>query len=169
MGKRGPIANPERVRLHGTERRRLKKSVPSAASDAPEPPEWLSAEQRALWRSAVRDAPAGVLLRIDRGLLTVWVVAADIHRQASRMLAADPDLLADGGKVDRPSPYLTIARQQSALMLRCADQLGFSPSGRARLHTGGPAPMPAAPDDDDEDHISLQEYLDSRPPPPRIN
>ena len=56
------------------------------AGDLGEPPGWLSAAQREGWRYAVAHAPPGLLSWIDRGLLTIWVVSQDLHRQATTAL-----------------------------------------------------------------------------------
>ncbi len=68
-----------------TTRHKARTVEPRADGDLPEaPPSWMSASQKAGWRYAVRHAPKGIMRRIDRGMLAVWVVAA-----AASLVAAD--------------------------------------------------------------------------------
>lgn len=93
-------------------------------------------------------------------MLTVWVVACDLYRQAAEALRT-ADLIAPtpNGQI-MPSPYLAIANRQAAMMLRIGEQLGFSPTSRARLRTGAPGPSPAERDDGTP---SLADYLANKP------
>ena len=59
--------------------------VPAGSDAPPEAPAWMSERQVAVWRDAVECAPRGVLRKIDRSVLTMWVVAADQHATAAAM------------------------------------------------------------------------------------
>src|SRR5690242_7069117 len=74
---------------------------PEAAGDLlPEPPSWMSESQQAGWRYAVEHAPRGILKRIDRGMLTVWVEAKDRLRTATMMQA----------QLDRGTKFLLLTK-----------------------------------------------------------
>jgi phage terminase small subunit len=47
-------------------------------------PDWFTADQKAAWDYAVENAPRDVLKKIDRAVLAAFIVAADLHRRASR-------------------------------------------------------------------------------------
>ena len=48
-----------------------------------DPPEWMSESQKQGWIYAIENAPDGLLKKLDRSVLVAWVVAEDLHRQAS--------------------------------------------------------------------------------------
>lgn len=121
-------------------RHRDRKLEPKAVGDlGAEPPEWLTDEQQAGWRYAVENAPLGVLKRIDRGVLVMWVEAEARHRTATMMQAkldtgsATPLLVKqkDGPLV--VSPYVGILHKTALIMMKAASELGFSPASRPRL------------------------------------
>ena len=119
------------------------KAEPKPAGDLGDPPAWLTEGQREGWVYALANAPRGMLKRIDRGALVVWVVAEDLHRQASTQQAATGNLLVKPPKSDFPvqSPYLPIINKQAQIMLKAAEHLGFTPAARPRI--GAPLnPLP---------------------------
>ncbi len=124
-----------------TTRHAGRRTEPRAEGVLDEPPDWMTDRQQAAWRYAIANAPRGVLTRIDRGVLAVWVEAEDRHRTASMMQArldsqTNAPLLSktkDGTVV--PSPYLSIINRTALIMLKAASELGFSPASRPRLGT----------------------------------
>jgi phage terminase small subunit len=125
-----------------------------------EQPPHLSAEAAGIYRESVINAHW--LLAIDRGLLTVYVTAAEICRVASRGLDeqmrdptfADPKSTAyQVGKA-----YNTILARHGATLSRLANELGFTPTSRQRLGIEAEQPKPA-PD-------SPWAFLRPRPPDP---
>ena len=108
--------NPQRLKLEGRE--------PIAPGTLDQPPDWLTERQKDGWRYAIANAPKRVLKKIDRGPLAVWVVAEDLHMQATDTLNSVPyarDIVS------------AVLRKQSELMLLCASLLGFSPKSRRHL------------------------------------
>jgi phage terminase small subunit len=106
----------------------------SAAAVVLEPPDGFTDDQRALWQHALTHAPPRVLTRIDRGVLAVWVIAADLHRQA--VLAQNKRQLlirAPNSGLPMQSPYLPIINRQALIMIKAATELGFSPTARERV------------------------------------
>ena len=142
-------------RLHGTYnvtdhgRARALEPVPEGELGI-DPPPWLTVSQAEGWRYAVENMPAGVLKRIDRGMLLVWVEAEDRHRTAMAMQAKlDQDatlkLLVRTPQGLAPSPYNDILDKTAKTMFRAATELGFSPAARPRIHL---APEPGDADAD---------------------
>jgi P27 family predicted phage terminase small subunit len=130
--------NPTR---HGRDRAR----EPIAEGDIEEPPIDLTDSQAELWRECLANMPPGVLKRIDKKVLAVFVEAADRHNIARNMQAildSDPGLklLAKGPNGTLvPSPYNAIMKETGDMILKCADRLGFCPTARPRIKLDDPA------------------------------
>ena len=120
------------IRLVGVE-----KCVTSQKNSRLRPPDWLSEHQKALWESAVIFAPPNQLQPVDASALNAWVVAQDLLRQAAIQLSNE-SLVITSPRTNRevPNPLVGIIAKQSALVLRAAAELGFSPSSRTRLQCG---------------------------------
>ena len=102
------------------------------------PPEFLSEAQKVGWRAVIKNAPCGMLRQLDETLLTVWVVAAGLHIEATMMLRKD-GMVVKAPITGTPvqSPYLAIINRQAEIMLRTASELGFSPTSRTRIAQAG--------------------------------
>lgn len=125
---------------------------PVAAGDLlPDPPKWMTADQKSVWCYAIEHAPKSLLKMIDRGALAVWVLAEDQHRLAAEMQAkidtgsALPLLTKDKNGVPVVSPYLGIINRAGLRMLRAASELGFSPAARPRLIADTPPAVDSSP------------------------
>jgi phage terminase small subunit len=165
VGGRKPVPTQLR-KLHGNPNQKpLPKHEPTPPGDLTEPPPWLSDEQKASWRYALANAPPGLLRRIDRGVLAVWVVAEDLHRQAVTRQNTVANLLvqAPGGSAIQ-SPYLPVINRQALIMIKAAGEMGFTPVSRPRIFGGfqGDAPMRPVTQEPDG-AVPLDEYL-ARPP-----
>ena len=115
-------------------KRPLNDAEPLAAGDLKAPPDWLTDSQRATWNDAVRNAPPGLLRGIDESVFLVWVVAKDLHRDASEKIAKY------GAVIKSPvtgtamqSPFVSVLNRQAQIMLKAASEMGFSPSSRSRV------------------------------------
>jgi hypothetical protein len=112
---------------------------PVAVGELDEPPINLTAAQEALWRECLANAPAGVVKRIDKKVLAVFVEAADRHdraRECQALLDGDAKLqLLVKGPLGNlvPSPYNDILDKTANTILRAADRLGFCPTARPRI------------------------------------
>ena len=113
---------------------------PRAAGDlGPEPPAWMSESQAEGWRYAIDNAPRGLLKKIDRTTLAIWVAAEDAHRSAVSMQArldansSLPLLVRAKDGTISVSPYLTVANKAALVMLKAVGELGFSPASRPRI------------------------------------
>lgn len=115
-------------------RRPLNKGEPKPQGALGEAPAWLTDSQRAVWQRAVVSAPRGLLTRLDESVMLVWVIAKDLHQQASEALQQH------GLMTETPhthalmqSPYLAIMNKQAQIMLKAAAEMGFTPSSRSRV------------------------------------
>ena len=160
------------VNLHGRTSggRAPRHDEPVPVGDLSEPPIWLTNDQKENWRYALEYAPAGLLKRIDRTVLTVWVVAEDTHRQASMQLAkagllvkasSDPESTAPPIQ----NPLLGIMNRQALILLKAASELGFSPVSRPRIGRadGTHIPVAAPASGKERAKVPLREYLANAP------
>lgn len=122
-------------------KRAMNKNEPQPEGDLHAAPEWMTAEQRAGWDYAIAHAPYGLLKKLDRSALTVWVVAEDLHRQAS-IAVSKFGLITKSPNKGEPmqNPYLPIINRQAQIMLKAAAELGFTPSSRSRVEVKGDDP-----------------------------
>lgn len=129
------------VRGTGKERARGARGgrEPRPAGNLKACPDWFTLEQREAWDYAIAHAPGGLLKKLDRDVLAVWVVAADLWRQAVRAQAQVdagktlPLLTKTPNGMAQQSPYVGIISKQSQIMLKAAAELGFTPSARSRI------------------------------------
>jgi P27 family predicted phage terminase small subunit len=106
-------------------------------TENPEPPEHFTPEQREIWEEAVQRSPPGMLKLIDRSVFETWAVAYALHRAATAAQSKQ-GLLAMNGTQVVPSPYLAIINRAAATLIKCAAELGFSPTSRPRIYAIGP-------------------------------
>lgn len=151
-GSRMRGRKPKPTHLHAVEntlnvtRHAERAHEPVAEGQLFEPPDWLTDGQQLGWTYAIANAPAGVLKRIDRAVLAIWVVAESLHREACVMQARLdagtrlPLLMKTKGGQPMQSPYLAVINRQALIMLKAASELGFSPAARPRLARGESAP-----------------------------
>ncbi len=114
--------------------RPVNKNEPVPIGDLREPPEWLNEEQTRSWNYALAHAPHGLLKRLDRSILVVWVVAECFHAEAVQKVG-EFGMLAKSYATGAPiqNPYLLIATKQAQLMVKAAAELGFTPASRSRV------------------------------------
>ena len=138
-------------KLHGSfnvtrHRARGAEPVASGSLDVMEPPADLNEHELATWHYAIEHAPRGVLKKIDRTLLTLWCKTAERYRRAEASQAgmnaqqALPDVIRAPSGLLMVSPYVQIMHKTALLMLKLAEQLGFTPISRPRLGASKPAP-----------------------------
>ena len=134
MRGRKPIPTQLKVVRGNPGKRALNKNEPQPAGDLLDPPAWMSESQKAGWSYAIENAPRGLLRKLDRSVLTAWVVAEDFHRRATEQVDKF-GLLTKAPNTGLPiqSPYLPVVNKQAAIMLKAGEQLGFSPASRSRI------------------------------------
>lgn len=138
MRGRKPVPTHLRVIRGNPGKRAMNQNEPMPTGDLLDPPEWMNESQKAGWNYAVENAPRGLLKKLDRSVLVAWAVAEDLHQQASLMLEKY-GMLTKAPNTGLPiqSPYLPIVNKQAAIMLKAAEQLGFSPVSRSRVQLVG--------------------------------
>ena len=145
MASRGRKPTPTHLKLiKGVkDKNRINQKEPEPKGDLFEAPDWLTEDQRAGWTYAIANIPSGLLKRVDCSVLTVWVVAQDMHRRACELQARldatseAPMLSETPNKMQVQSPYLAIINRQATIMLRTAEQMGFTPVSRTRISMDG--------------------------------
>ncbi len=110
---------------------------PQPVGDLHAAPDWFNESQKAGWDYAIENAPRGLLKLLDRSILTVWVIAESMHREAVLKVNRHGLLIKGPDDTPQQSPFLAIAAKQALVMLRAGALLGFSPSARAGIAAGG--------------------------------
>jgi P27 family predicted phage terminase small subunit len=118
--------------------RPLNHFEPVPEGDLVSPPDWFTPRQRILWDQVIRDAPEGLLRKLDSTMLETFIVAKSLHEEASQRIAQVGTLIKETG-TGRPirNPYLMVLNQQAQVMCKCIAEMGFSPSSRSRVHVKG--------------------------------
>lgn len=139
--KRGKRPTPTYLKIvaNNPGRRPLNTAEPQPQGDLKTAPLWLTEQQRENWAYAIAEAPPGLLKRLDSALLTIWVIAEDLHRQASEKLA-QTGMLVKAPHTGLPiqSPYMPIINKQASIMIKAAAELGFTPSSRTQISSDRP-------------------------------
>lgn len=136
---KGRKPKPTHLKLVGGNpgKRALNKSEPKPKGRLSDAPDWMSSDQRAGWDYAIQHSPDGLLRLLDRSALTAWVIAEDLHRQAS-IAVGKFGLITKSPNKGEPmqNPYLPIINRQAQIMMKAAAELGFTPSSRSRIALG---------------------------------
>lgn len=113
--------------------RKLNDAEPEPTGDLTTAPAWMNEAQQAIWNDAIRQAPPGLLRELDESCLTVWVIAATMHREASQRVARQGTMVRAPSGYPIQNPYLAVVNKQAAIMLKAASEMGFTPSARSRV------------------------------------
>ncbi|MGU3456582.1 phage terminase small subunit P27 family [Brevundimonas sp. M1A4_2e] len=105
-------------------------------------PKTLSKAAKAHWTRIAFSMDDGVFAPPDEGLLAAWCEARANHDEATFHLKTNPLVVPGSTGQATVSPWLKIQSDMTRLMISLAQQLGFNPAARAKLH---------APVSDDED------------------
>jgi P27 family predicted phage terminase small subunit len=117
--------------------RPLNREEPEPEGSLKDPPHWFTARQRILWDQCIKNAPEGLLRLLDSSVLEVFVVAKSVHEEAALKVAEYGAVVKGPDGAHMRSPYVGILNQQSAVMLKCAAEMGFTPSSRSRVKVSG--------------------------------
>jgi P27 family predicted phage terminase small subunit len=139
-------------KARGTYRRdRVAKNEMTPPVGAPEMPDWLDEEARAIWsRTAPMLEELGVLSEMDRIALASYCSAASLAIQATRQVNREGLMKrATKGSLFGPkvNPLIKIAQGARAQALRIGAEFGLTPAARSRIST---APAPAKGDEAEE-------------------
>jgi P27 family predicted phage terminase small subunit len=136
MSTRGPRPVPTALKvLHGNPgHRAINKEEPVIEKELVLAPDWMTDPQKKLWDRVILEAPRNLLKSLDESVLTTWVVACDLHRQASEAVAKSGLVVKSPVKGDpMQNPYLAIINKQASIMMKAAAEMGFTPSSRSRI------------------------------------
>lgn len=75
-----------------------------------------------------------MLKRLDRSVLTAWVVACVFHQEAAEAVKKTGQVVKSPSGYPIVNPYMGNMNKQAQIMLKAAEQLGFSPAARPRVH-----------------------------------
>jgi len=134
MRGRKPVPTHLKVVRGNPGKRSLNKNEPMPTGDLIDAPSWMAETQKQGWDYAVENAPKGLLKKLDKSVLAAWVVAEDLHRRAFEMVEKF-GILTKAPNTGLPvqSPYLPVVNKQAQILLKAAEQLGFSPASRSRV------------------------------------
>jgi P27 family predicted phage terminase small subunit len=104
------------------------------------PPNWMTDLQKEIWREGLENAPANLLKAIDASLYQTWVFACYSQRRASQQFengGGQMVVYSVNGSA-RAHPLLAVIRAEGATMLKCASEMGFTPTSRMKVKADGP-------------------------------
>ncbi len=141
-------------KARGTYRRdRAAKNEMTPPVGAPEMPDWLDEEARAIWsHTAPMLEELGVLSETDRVTLASYCAAASLAIQATRQVNREGLMKrATKGSLFGPkvNPLIRVAQGARAQALRIGAEFGLTPAARTRVSGA----TPPAKGDDAEDFI----------------
>lgn len=122
--------------------RKLNKAEPLDLHPLGDPPDWLSADQRAIWHEIADAAPAGLLKSIDAAVLTALACSISIWRDASVAMRDQPSTVPTNDGGCKANPLMGIMHRESLDILRMCAELGITPASRSRLRLTPDAPAP---------------------------
>ena len=130
-----PRPTPTHLRLiqGNRQKRPLNKSEPKPRGDLCDPPESLSDAAKVVWHKIITDAPRGLLKRLDSILLVMYCNAAVIYDDAVLRVAKYGSMTKSPNGVPIQNPYLAVVNKQALIMIKLAQEMGFTPSARSRV------------------------------------
>jgi phage terminase small subunit len=136
MGQRGPIPlEPGEKALRGnTSGRKITRGALAPGKLLPVP-EWMTLDQREVWKEVVRNAPKHLLARVDAGVLTTYVVSLHAYNSIAKLCEGKPWDLARHADA--------LAKHQTAI-INASKLLGLDPASRARLRIDAESPATPA-------------------------
>jgi len=140
MRGRKPVPTYLKVLRGNPGKRALNKNERIPEGRLADSPDWMTEGQKAGWNYAIEHAPLGLLKKLDRSVLAAWVVAEDLHRRASEQVEKF-GILTKAPNTGLPiqSPYLPVLNKQAQIILKAAEQLGFTPASRTRIQVEEPS------------------------------
>lgn len=139
MGLRGPPPTPSKVlEMRGSRLAKKRTGEPKPPAVKPSCPKWLGKEARAEWRRQVKHLERlGLIAQLDRAMLAAYCEAWGEFVAAAQQVAVEGSTCKspEGGIYQHPA--VSIRNKAFERLAKCAQQFGFSPSSRARLHAPG--------------------------------
>ncbi len=136
-------------------KRPINKAEPKPEGVLREPPEWFDKEHKEVWHHALKCCPKGLMRKLDWAVLEVWVCAYVQHKEAAELLRVEPYLVETISGGVRANPLVGIQRTAAQTLLKCAAEMGFTPSSRSRIVLE--KVKPEATDGDNEEESGSEE------------
>ncbi len=137
---RGPPPTPTAsLRLRGSWRSKTRPNEPKPETGIPQPPKYLDAEQKKLWRRLAKQLDAiGIMTKIDGEALGRYVRTWSRWDKAERFIAEHGLVYPKRDDDDKvvafiEYPQIGIADRAAAQLLRLEQAFGLHPAARARL------------------------------------
>ena len=112
---------------------RLNKREPIPTGNLTEPPSHLTADQIEIWNFAIKNAPPGLLKRLDTSVLETWVVSYDHYKKLNESIQKEGYLFTSPNGYPITHPNMTQLNKQAMIMLRAASDMGFTPASRSKI------------------------------------
>lgn len=126
--------------------RRLNKSALSGWPALRDPPDWLNADERAIWHEIVEDAPSGLFKSVDGGVLAVLACSIACCRALEVQLRGQPWTVPTGYDGScKANPLVGILRKERQIIIKFCAELGLTPAARSRLRITPDAPPRNSP------------------------
>jgi P27 family predicted phage terminase small subunit len=137
MGKRGPIpkSNEQEILEGNPSKRPLRKELPKSRPGSTTYPSWLCPAAKREWKRLTPElARMGLLTKLDRNILAGYCAAFAMWQQTQEVLSQQGMVyVSTKGKLET-RPEVEIARTAGEMMQGFANELGLTPSSRARLN-----------------------------------
>jgi P27 family predicted phage terminase small subunit len=136
VGRRGFPPAPTQLKLLKGERdpRRVPRSEPQPREVEPVEPDWLSEDQRKVWREAAGELRAmGMLWAADQHMLVVYSCAMADFMTAQRLIDRSGLLIKGREDTMVKNPLHGVKRDNANIARVLARELGLTPAGRAIL------------------------------------
>ncbi|HXH62644.1 MAG TPA: phage terminase small subunit P27 family [Gemmatimonadales bacterium] len=104
-----------------------------AAGGMERPPAWLNKRAKAIWRELMRDAPPGLLTRLDRKTAAMYCQSSARLEQVEQIIEEEGfTFMSDKGFVCQ-RPEAAIAKGLYGTITRLCAEMGLTPSSRSRV------------------------------------
>ncbi len=133
-GGRKPTPTTMKVMRGNPGKRALNDEEPIPENDlGAEPPDHFNEKQGRVWREVIAEAPAGMLKTLDKALLEAYCINVVLLEEMNNKIQTAGTIAR--GALGNPvvSPYVRIMSTATQMVIKCASELGFTPSSRSRI------------------------------------
>jgi P27 family predicted phage terminase small subunit len=120
--------------ISGTARAdRINKREPIPTGNLVDAPNHLTPDQIEIWKFAIENAPSGLLKRLDTSVLETWVVSYDHYKKLNESVQKEGFVFLSPNGYPITHPNMTQLNKQAMIMLRAANEMGFTPASRSKI------------------------------------
>lgn len=117
----------------------MNNAEPQPRLTLPRPPAHLSDDEKAKWRSLVRELyPLGLVTSIDVDQLAVYCVVWVRWVKAEKLVREKGEIIKTAAGNIIQNPYLSIANRALEHLSKLGAEFGMTPSSRSRVRTEMP-------------------------------